>query len=83
MEQTCEELAEAGFLIKRLREPRPTPDAAALDPERYARLTREPTGFLAICAVPGPRGAPSSWRSRAACAAPPARPRPRARTATA
>jgi SAM-dependent methyltransferase len=54
LERTCEELREAGFLIERLLEPRPTADAAAVDPEEYERLRREP-GFLAIRAVPDPR----------------------------
>ncbi|MER7079013.1 Methyltransferase domain-containing protein [Saccharopolyspora kobensis] len=52
LEATCEELCEAGFLIERLREPRPTEAAAAISPERYERLHREPTGFLAIRARP-------------------------------
>ncbi|SHG25269.1 Methyltransferase domain-containing protein [Streptoalloteichus hindustanus] len=56
LERTCEELREAGFLIERLVEPRPTARAAEVDPARYERLTREPTGFLAIRAVPDPRG---------------------------
>ncbi|WP_245908990.1 class I SAM-dependent methyltransferase [Mycobacterium neglectum] len=55
LEQTCEELHEAGFLIERLLEPRPTAHAADIDPEKYERLSREPTGFLAIRAVPNPR----------------------------
>ncbi|MDX1872512.1 methyltransferase domain-containing protein [Mycolicibacterium sp. 120266] len=55
LEQTCEELREAGFLIERLLEPRPTAEAASLDPERYARLCSEPSGFLAIRAIPDPR----------------------------
>lgn len=55
LEQTCEELHKAGFLIERLLEPRPTPEAARIDREDYERLMREPTGFLAIRAVPDPR----------------------------
>jgi hypothetical protein len=55
LEQTCDELHSAGFLIERLVEPRPTPAAAAIDPVAYARLTSEPSGFLAIRAVPDPR----------------------------
>jgi SAM-dependent methyltransferase len=55
LERTCEELHAAGFLIERLVEPRPTEDAAGIDPDDYARLTREPTGFLAIRAIPDPR----------------------------
>ncbi|GAA3586220.1 class I SAM-dependent methyltransferase [Amycolatopsis ultiminotia] len=55
LESTCEELREAGFLIECLREPRPAPESAELDPERYARLRDEPTGFLALRAIPDPR----------------------------
>lgn len=55
LEQTCDELRDAGFLIERLVEPRPTEAAADLNPEKYAELTRTPTSFLAIRAVPDPR----------------------------
>jgi SAM-dependent methyltransferase len=55
LEQTCDELHQAGFLIERLLEPRPTPPAATIDEEKYARLHREPTGFLAMRAIPDPR----------------------------
>lgn len=55
LEQTCEELHEAGFLIERLLEPRPTARAADIDREKCERLNRTPTGFLAIRAVPDPR----------------------------
>lgn len=55
LEQTCAELRAAGFLIERLLEPRPQPAAADINPDAYARLLREPTGFLAIRAVPDPR----------------------------
>lgn len=51
LERTCEELHEAGFLIERLREPRPVPEGRALDPEDYERLHREPRGFLALRAI--------------------------------
>jgi SAM-dependent methyltransferase len=47
LQTTCEEICEAGFLIERLVEPRPAPEAAAIDPEDYERLNREP-GFLAF-----------------------------------
>jgi SAM-dependent methyltransferase len=47
LQTTCEEIYEAGFLIERLIEPRPAPEAAAIDPEGYERLNREP-GFLAL-----------------------------------
>lgn len=59
LEQTCEELYEAGFLIERLREPRPTAEAAEINRDDYERLIREPTGFLAIRAVPDPRHHPA------------------------
>lgn len=55
LERTCEELRAADFLIERLLEPRPQPEAADIDRERYERLSREPSGFLAIRAVPDPR----------------------------
>jgi SAM-dependent methyltransferase len=55
LEQTCEELFEAGFLIERLIEPRPKAQAARINREDYKRLLREPTGFLAIKALPDPR----------------------------
>lgn len=55
LERTCEELRAAGFLLERVLEPRPTAAAARIDPERYERLSREPSGFLAIRAIPDPR----------------------------
>jgi SAM-dependent methyltransferase len=55
LERTCEELYDAGFLIERLIEPRPVADAADIDRTAYERLTREPSGFLAIRALPDPR----------------------------
>jgi SAM-dependent methyltransferase len=55
LEKTCDELHDAGFLIERLLEPRPAAAAAVIDPDHYERLMREPTGFLAIRAVPHPR----------------------------
>lgn len=55
LEQTCEELHSAGFLIERLLEPRPTPQAADIDADRYTRLCSEPTGFMTIRAIPDPR----------------------------
>lgn len=64
LEQTCEELHEAGFLIERLLEPRPMSAAADIDRDTYDRLTREPTGFLAIKAVPDPRRAHTGARRR-------------------
>ena len=55
LEQTCAELRAAGFLIERLVEPQPRPEAAAINADAYRRLTSEPTGFLAIRAIPDPR----------------------------
>lgn len=54
LESTCEELHDAGFLIERLLEPCPKAEAAELDRDRYERLLREPSGFLAIRALPDP-----------------------------
>jgi len=54
LETTCDEIFQAGFLIERLLEPRPVPEAAALDPEDYERLAREPSGFIAFRLVPRP-----------------------------
>ena len=48
LERTCEEIFAAGFLIERLVEPRPVPEAAAIDPAEYERLAREPRGFIAF-----------------------------------
>ena len=48
LETTCEEIFAAGFVIERLLEPRPVPEAAAIDPEEYERLAREPLGFMAF-----------------------------------
>lgn len=55
LEQTCDELHQAGFLIERLLEPSPAAAAAAIDQDKYDRLHREPTGFLAIRAIVDPR----------------------------
>ncbi|HEY2063663.1 hypothetical protein [Amycolatopsis sp. NBC_01480] len=55
LEQTCEELRAAGFLIERLVEPRPLPEAERVDPVRYERVTQQPKGFLALRVVPDPR----------------------------
>jgi SAM-dependent methyltransferase len=52
LERTCEEIFAAGFLIERLLEPRPEPAAAAIDPEDYAELSREPRGFIAFRLLP-------------------------------
>jgi len=48
LQTTCEEIFAAGFLIERLLEPRPVPEAATIDPRRYERLAREPSGFIAF-----------------------------------
>ncbi|MGH9263127.1 MAG: class I SAM-dependent methyltransferase [Acidimicrobiales bacterium] len=42
---TCDEFAQAGFLIERLVEPRPSPGMADRFPDDYAKLLREP-GFI-------------------------------------
>jgi hypothetical protein len=55
LERTCEELHEAGFLIERLIEPRPTAQAVDIDRDRYEHLLHEPKEFLAIRALPKPR----------------------------
>lgn len=54
LEITCQEIFQAGFLIERLLEPRPAPQARALDPGAYDKLAREPTGFIAFRLVPRP-----------------------------
>jgi ubiquinone/menaquinone biosynthesis C-methylase UbiE len=54
LETTCQEIYEAGFLIERLTEPRPVPAAAALNPEQFEVLSREPRGFLAFRLLPRP-----------------------------
>ena len=54
LETTCEEISAAGFVIERLLEPRPVPEAAAIDPEEYQRLAREPRGFMAFRLRPRP-----------------------------
>jgi ubiquinone/menaquinone biosynthesis C-methylase UbiE len=51
LETTCSEIREAGFVIERLIEPRPTKDAAQIDPDEYARLQSEP-GFIAFRLLP-------------------------------
>jgi SAM-dependent methyltransferase len=51
LEQTCEEIFEAGFLIERLVEPRPVTSGAAVDPVDYEQLHEHP-GFLAMRLVP-------------------------------
>jgi hypothetical protein len=52
LQVTCEEIFRSGFLIERLLEPWPVPEAAALDPGRYEQLTTEPRGFMAFRLVP-------------------------------
>jgi SAM-dependent methyltransferase len=54
LETACEEFFAAGFLIERLLEPRPIPEAARVDPGEYALLTREPRGFMAFRLRPRP-----------------------------
>jgi SAM-dependent methyltransferase len=54
LEAACEEIGAAGFVIERLLEPRPEPGSAAIDPERFARISREPRGYLAFRLRPAP-----------------------------
>jgi SAM-dependent methyltransferase len=54
LETICEEFSAAGFLIERLLEPRPVPEAACVDPGEYELLTREPRGFMAFRLLPRP-----------------------------
>ena len=54
LEVTCEEIFRAGFLIERLIEPRPAPEAAEADPAEYEKLAREPRGFMAFRLVSRP-----------------------------
>ena len=51
LEQTCDEVYLAGFLIERLIEPRPAPEAANVDAEDCERVQTMP-GFLAMRLVP-------------------------------
>ena len=51
LEQTFAEIADAGFLVERLVEPRPVPAARAVDAERYERFSTQP-GFIALRLVP-------------------------------
>jgi ubiquinone/menaquinone biosynthesis C-methylase UbiE len=51
LETTCEEVSQAGFLIERLVEPRPTSEAALIDAEDFERLQTMP-GFLAMRLIP-------------------------------
>jgi SAM-dependent methyltransferase len=59
LQATCEEIYQAGFFIERLLEPRPSPEAAALeaaalDAADYELHTRDPRGFVAFRLVPRP-----------------------------
>ncbi len=54
LQATCEAIFQAGFLIERLLEPRPMPEAAALNPEEFDQLAREPRAFMAFRLVPRP-----------------------------
>lgn len=56
LEATCALIADAGFVIERLVEPRPRPEGAAIDPGRYERMSTEPTGFIAFRLRPSPLG---------------------------
>jgi SAM-dependent methyltransferase len=52
LEVTCEEFVRAGFLIERLVEPRPVPEAATVDPAEFERIGRSPRGFIAFRLLP-------------------------------
>lgn len=43
----CDEFADAGFVVERLLEPRPTEEARTIDPRRYEELDTRP-GFIAF-----------------------------------
>jgi SAM-dependent methyltransferase len=51
LEITCDEVNQAGFLIERLIEPRPTAEAALINTEDFERLQTMP-GFLAMRLIP-------------------------------
>ena len=48
LEAVCAAIADAGFLIERLVEPRPAPEAAVLNPAKHERLSTGPYGFIAF-----------------------------------
>jgi SAM-dependent methyltransferase len=54
LEAICAAIADAGFLIERLIEPRPAPGAAALAPAKHERLSTGPYGFIAFRLRPAP-----------------------------
>jgi SAM-dependent methyltransferase len=54
LDVTCAAIADAGFLIERLVEPRPDAAAESLTPGSHERLTREPRGFIAFRLRPAP-----------------------------
>jgi len=49
----CATSWHGGFLIERLIEPQPTPEAASFNPDDYERLQRV-CGFVALRLVPRP-----------------------------
>lgn len=51
LEQTSEEICDAGFLIERIVEPLPTEEVATIDTETYETLLSKP-GFIAMRLVP-------------------------------
>ena len=48
LEAICAAFADAGFLIERLVEPRPDPEAVTLNPSKHERLSTGPYGFIAF-----------------------------------
>ena len=49
LEATLNPIAEAGFRLERILEPRPTENFKQADPEEYEKLLEQPV-FLCICA---------------------------------
>ena len=54
LEAICAAIADTGFVIERLIEPRPAPGAAALAPAKHERLSTGPYGFIAFRLRPAP-----------------------------
>ena len=62
LERTCEEIFAAGFLIERPAEPRPVPEAAAIDPAEYEQA------WPASLGDSSPSGSGYAYEPRAATA---------------
>jgi len=48
LQQTCDEIHQAGFVIERLVEPQPVEAARDLEPDDFEQLQSAPTGFMAF-----------------------------------